>query len=124
MKGNDEGSKFYTGLPSWDVFQYLVSFLSTCCPNLKSSQARLSPTDGLLLIMRLRLNLRVAYQFNIAVSTAGDVFHRWIEVMRFHLKFLINWPTQEMCRRNMPPIVKDRYPLTHCIIDCSEIFVE
>ena len=128
LKGNDEGTKFYTGLPSWGVFQHLVSFLSTCYPNLNSTQAKLSPADGLLLtLMRLRLNLRVedlAYRFNVAVSTAGNVFHRWIEVMHVHLKFLIKWPTQQMCRTNMPPIFKDLYPHTRCIIDCSEIFIE
>ena len=106
----------------------LVSFLSACCPNLESSQAKLSPTDGLLLtLMRLRLNLRIedhVYRFYIAVSTAGDVFHRWIEVMHFHLKFLIKWSTQEICRTNMPPIFKGLYPHTCCIIDCSEIFIE
>ena len=113
-------------LPSWDVFQHLLSFLSTCYPNLNSTQAKLSPAEGLLL-MQLRLNLRIedlAYRFNIAVSTTGDVFHRWIEVMHVHLKFLIKWPTQEVCRTNMPPIFKDLYPHTHCIIDCSEIFIE
>ena len=111
LTGNDEGTKFYTGWTSWDVFQYLVSFLSTCCPNLKSIQAKLSRL--LLTLMRLRLNLCVedlVYRFSIAVSTAGDVFHRWIEVMHFHLKFLIKWPTQ--CRRNMPPIFKDLYTHT------------
>ena len=129
LKGDDAGIKFYTGLPSWDVFQHLVSFLiSTCYPNLSSTQAKLSPPDGLLLtLMRLRLNLRIedlAYRFNIAVSTAGDIFHRWIEVMHVHLKFLIKWPTQEMCHTNMPPIFKDLYPHTRCIIDCSGIFIE
>ena len=51
LKGNDEGTKFYTGLTSWDVFQHLVSFLSTCYPNLSSTQAKLSPADGLLLLL-------------------------------------------------------------------------
>lgn len=43
--------------------------------------------------------------------------------MYVHLKFL-EWPSQEMCRTNMPQVFKDLYPPTHCIIDCSEIFIE
>ena len=125
LSGNDDGLKFYTGLPSWKVFNHLVSFLSACYPNLKT---KLSPADGILLtLMRLRLNLRIedlSYHFGIGISTSNDVFHRWIDIMHFHLKFLIKWPTQETCRSNMPQIFKALYPRTRCIIDCSEIFIE
>ena len=60
LKDNDEITKFYTGLPSWKVFDHLVCFLSTCCPNLSSSRTKVSPSNGVLLtLMRLRLNLRM-----------------------------------------------------------------
>lgn len=125
LNGDDDGIKFYTGLASWKVFHHVVSFLSACCPSLKS---KLSPADGVLLtLMRLRLNLLpidLSYCFGVGVSTANDVFHRWIDVMHLHLKFLIKWPTQELCRSNMPQIFKALYPRTRCIIDCSEIFIE
>ena len=128
VEGNDEATKFYTGLPSWKVFQHLVAFLTVCCPKLKLSQAKLSPADGILLtLMRLRLNLRIedlSYRFGIAVSSTGDIFHKWIDRMHAHLKFLIKWPTQETCRTNMPQLFKDLYPRARCIIDCSEIFTE
>lgn len=114
LKENDDSTKFYTGLPSWKVLDHLVCFLSTCCPNLKSSRTKVSPSDGLLLtLMRLRLNLRIedlSYRFGIPVSTASDVFHKLIATMHVHLKFLIEWPTQETCRTNMPQIFRDLYP--------------
>ena len=44
--------------------------------------------------------------------------------MYAHLKFLIKWPSQEVCRANMPQVFKDLYPHTRCIIDCSKIFIE
>ena len=126
LKENDDGIRFYTGLSSWTVFQHPVSFLSVCCPNLRT--LKLSPSDSILLtLMRLRLNLRLedlSYRFGTSISTTNDVFHRWIDIMHHHLKFLIKWPTQETCRANMPQIFKALYPHTRCIIDCSEIFSE
>lgn len=40
------------------------------------------------------------------------------------LKFLIAWPSREMCPRNMSSIFKELYPMCRCIIDCSEVFIE
>ena len=128
LEGNDECTKFYTGLTSWSLFNHLVTFLCTVCPTLTSIQSRLSPCDGLLLtLMRLRLNLRMedlAYRFDIGSSTASDIFSRYIDLIYVHLKFLIKWPSQEVCRANMPQVFKDLYPRTRSIIDCSEIFIE
>ena len=126
IEGDDECTKFNIGLPSWAVFYHLATFLSSCCHNL--SQSKLSPSNGLMLtLMRLRLNLLaedLAYRFNIASSTASDIFNRYIDLMHVHLRFLIKWPTQETCRANMPCLFKDLYPRTRCIIDCSEIYIE
>ena len=66
----------------------------------------------------------IAYRFNIGPSTAGEVFSRNIELMYANLKFLIKWPSQEVCRANMPQVFKDLFSRTRCIIDCSEIFIE
>ena len=44
--------------------------------------------------------------------------------MSYHLKFLIKWPTKEVCSSDLPKIFRALYPLTQCIIDCSEIFTE
>ena len=77
LKENDESTKFYTGLPSWEVFQHLLSFLIICCPHLQSSHGKLSSTDDLLLVlMRFGLNLRMedlAFRFGILqVSSSTD----------------------------------------------------
>ena len=44
--------------------------------------------------------------------------------MATRLKFLIKWAPKEIVQDNMPQIFKETYPLTRCIIDCSEIFIE
>ena len=119
--------KFYTGLPSWDVFDHVLSLL---LPHIskKWSMSKLSPDDELLLVlMRLRLNLMIedlAYRFSIAKSTVTSIFTMWIDVMAVRLKFLINWAPKEIVQTNMPKIFKETYPLTRCIIDCSELFIE
>ena len=104
IEGNDESTKFYTGLPSWSCFEYLVNFLCTCEPHLVFSHSRLTPTESFLLtLMRLRLNLLIddlAYRFGIATTTAGDIFNKRLELMHTHMKFMIKWPTQETCRAN------------------------
>ena len=80
LEGNDECTKFYTGLTSWSIFKHLVTFLSTICPSLVSVQSKLSPFDSVLLtLMRLRLNLCMkdtAYSFDIGASTACNIFSR------------------------------------------------
>ena len=55
LKESDDGIRFYTELSSWRVFQQLVSFLSACCPSLRT---KFSPSDSTLLtLIQLRLNL-------------------------------------------------------------------
>ena len=129
IEGNDEATKFYTGLASWKLFQHILTFLENTCPSATPTKySKMLPPDCLLLVlMRLRLNLRIedlSYRFGITLSSVSDVFQRWIDVMFASLRFLIMWPSQETVHANMPQIFKDLYPRTRCIIDCSEIFIE
>ena len=128
IEGNDSMTKFYTGLPSWDVFEHVYSILISHVPKKWSANSKLQPRDELLLVLvRLRLNLLledIAYRFGIAKSTVTTIINLWIDVMAMRLKFLIKWVPKEIVQDNMPQIFKETYPLTRCIIDCSEIFIE
>lgn len=66
----------------------------------------------------------LAYRFDISVSTAANIFTNWIENLFVHLKPLIHSSTQQMAYQNLPPLFKDLYPNTRCIIDCMEILIE
>lgn len=127
IEKNDEATKYYTGLATWKLFEFLLDFLLKTCPGLSKSTKN-SPADRLLLVMmRLRLNLRVedlAYRFGIKTATVSVIFERWINAMFSNLGFLVKWPSQETVRANMPQIFKELYPRARCIIDCSEIFIE
>lgn len=119
---SDTKTRFYTGLPSWVLFQYVFSTLVIHIPRKKASRTRMTQQDQLLVLMRLRLNLLIedlAYRFGKAKSTVTNVFNTWIDVMATRLKFLIKWPTQEMAQANMPQIFKEIYPKARC-----EVFIE
>ena len=60
----------------------------------------------------------------VPVSKVADVFRKIIGIMHAPPKFLIEWSTQETCRKNMPQIFKNLYPRVCCIIDRSKIFIE
>ena len=51
LEGDDERTKFYTGLTSWSIFKHLVKFLSARCPSLASVHARLFPFNSILLTL-------------------------------------------------------------------------
>ena len=124
MKENDENTKFFTGLPSWQVFLHLLSFLA---PFLGQSIV-LSVQDQLLMVlMRLRLSLLVkdlAIRFNVSAASAHRIIQRGIDVMHIRLRFLVTWPSREVLEHNVPPFIKQLYPACRCIIDCSEVFIE
>ena len=125
IANDNDATQFYTGLSSWNMFEYLVSTVS---PVSEPACVKLFPADGLFLtLMRLRLNLTVkdlAYRFNISVTTVTRVFSKYIDCLFLSLKCLIRWPSQAISRINLPPIFKELYPTTRCIIDCTEIFIE
>ena len=77
--------------------------------------------------MKLRLNLHLqdlAYRTQVSVGTVSNIFHRWLDAMNIHLRFLIAWPRKEIVLHNMSPLFQELYPSTRCITDCTEIFIE
>ena len=132
IRNNDDATKFYTGLNSWGLFEHLASFLLKQYKSIHLSRyvhiVKYSPEDSLLLVlMRFQLNSRLedlSYRFSIPISTINNIVQNWIDIMHESLKFLINWPSQEVIHANMPQVFKDLYPRSRCIIDCSDVFIE
>ena len=126
IKNSDEATNFYTGLPSWSSFQFVVNFIYE--EKYDSKLSKLSPAEGLMLtLMRLRLNLTISdlsYRFHVSITTVRTVFSKWIEDLFVNFKCLIKWPTQDIARKNLPAVFADLFPNTRCIIDCSEVFIE
>ena len=124
IKDNDTATKFYTGLPSWDMYMLIFNFTASYIPRIRKSRSKLTLLDELLMVlMRLRLNLLItdlSYRFEISNSTVTSVFHQWIEILYLRLKFLVMWPSRDILQHNIPQIFTN----ARCIIDCFEIFME
>ena len=73
IQGNDQKTKFYTGLPTWAIFLHLFCFFSPCV----SPSSKLCLEDEMLLVLiRFRLGLfmqDIVNRFNIPLSVAGVV---------------------------------------------------
>ena len=125
IEGNDTKTRFYTRLPTWEVFLHVFSTLVIHISRKRASRTRMTQQDKLLLVlMRLRLNLLIedlAYRFDVAKSTVSHIFSTWIDIMAIRLKFLIKWTTKEMVQANMPQLFRETYPKARCIIDCLEV---
>ena len=124
IKENDERTNFYTGLPSWSVFQEIFNFLS---PHVAPSRSLPLEDELVMVLMRLRLRLLLedlSSRFGVTASFTSRCFQKWLEVMYHRLNFLIKWPLREVIKENMPSTFKQLYPNCICIIDCSEIFIE
>ena len=127
MQGDNDQTRFYTGLPSFAVFASLSDLFSELIsPGI--SGCGLSHSDQLLLVlMKLRLaipNQDLAYRFKIHVTKVSKVFHTWIDIMARELNQFIVWPDRGCILENLPDCFKQKYMRTTCIIDCSEIFIE
>ena len=123
IEGNDDRTKFYTGLPSWAVFLHLFLFLAA-----PASSCKLSLEDEFFIaLLRLKLGLLledIALRFDVSLSVVSRVFQKWLDLMYVRLSFMIAWPERDVCKRNMPVAFKETYPNCRCIIDCTEIFIE
>ena len=128
IANDDKKTHYYTGLPSYNVFDILVSKLTPVVAKTGNVGSGMSPADELLLVlMKLSqgtTNQDLAYRFGIDMSKVTKVFHMWIDVLAANMKSLIKWPDREMIIATLPQCFKSRYNKVVCIIDCSEIFIQ
>lgn len=128
FSANEEKVKFYTGLPSYSVFQLVLKRIT---PYIKhSSRYVLQPWQSLLLtLMRLRLAVPLqdtAFRFGVSVSTACRVFEKYVHAMYEGLcPLLVHWPSRETLWKTMPQEFKDSFGKSVAVIvDCFEVFTE
>lgn len=128
LKDNNNLVCFYTGLPTYDLFIGLCDLLRPLVPTQNAKHQRLEVHDEILMVlMKLRLDLPnedLAFRFQIASSTVGNIFQKWILLMSTELKCLIRWPDAIVLRENLPLCFRKHYARVRCIIDCFEIFIE
>ena len=127
LKGDDEQTRFYTGLSSYALFSSLSDLLASVCKKQNINQGLSVDDQFLLVLMKLRTgfpNKELAYRFEISPGRVSQIFHEWIDMMARELNQLIVWPDRQMIRKTLPDCFKALYARATCIIDCSEIFIE
>ena len=127
LKGDDEQTRFYTGLSSHVLFNCLSNLLASICKKRNTNQGSSVDDQFLLALMKLRTgfpNKELAYRFEILPGRVSQIFHEWIDVMARELKQLIIWPDRQMIWKTLPDCFKVLYARATCLIDCSEIFIE
>lgn len=120
---SDYRTKFLTGLPSYATFKWLYNYAE----DLPSSDLLSRADVLLLLLMKLRLNLRhqdLAWRFGVSTASISIMLNKALPVLAEKLKFLIRWPSRTDVQRTMSVKFRRLYPYCRVIVDCTEIFVQ
>ncbi|XP_019616711.1 PREDICTED: uncharacterized protein LOC109464218 [Branchiostoma belcheri] len=149
FRGDDDAMRFYTGLPSFDVFMALYEYIAPKAmqlqywrgsstvrdskPHQRPGMCRPGPKkkctlldEFFLVLVRLKVGLfhkDLAIRFNLSESTVSRIVTTWINFLYLELPLMFPFPTQADIRANMP-LQFSQYPTTRIIIDCTEIFIE
>ena len=144
---SNENVRFFTGLPSVEVFELLFEFLSQKVStmalwrghkhaikskgrsqNLKKRERKLTSKQELVLVlMKLKLGLvnkDLALRFGISPALVSSIFISWVRFLADVLSFLSYWPDVESTRANLPKCFKSKYPRLRATLDCTEFFLE
>ena len=126
LEGNDKLTHFYTGLPTYDSFIALVTYLEPKAMELRpwnGSKTRgedekagqsgvrcftsLTIADQLFsILIRLRRGLDamdVCVRFQISEATYSQLFTTWITFLSKELRLLFPFPSKEQVLQWMPP---------------------
>ena len=124
---DDEKTCFYTGLPTYQLFETLFSLLqSSAGSGLLINEAK-NKDQFFATLVKLRQNVLMtdlAYRMNVTEATVSKFFHKWLNVMHINLKQLVIWPDKDTLQHNLPSVFQGRFRQVRCIIDCFEIFIE
>ncbi|KAM7286056.1 uncharacterized protein ISCGN_032941 [Ixodes scapularis] len=130
-KNSNDDFLFYTGLPSYKVFQALLKYLD---PGVQGSHIQYGTSSDavtqnrrpplltveeqlFLTLAKLRLGLfekDLANRFNISQSTVSRIFSTWVNFLFLRLCELRLWQSRELINRRMPEEFKRCYG---CISD-------
>ena len=132
--GTLHSSRFYTGLPSYDVFTALLEYMQPLVEKLHQTSSgtegrKKSLTYGeelLAVLMRLRLGLwleDIANRFVVHPSTVSRIFATRIRILAVEMRKNFPWPSKETVRARTLVSFK-KYLNTRIIIDCSDFFIQ
>ncbi|XP_077980524.1 uncharacterized protein LOC144435776 [Glandiceps talaboti] len=153
LKSNNDIA-FYTGFPDPTTFLSVFEFLdpgdksenivywkcaiekvnlqnndNSSQNNVKLGRPRsLEPLEEFFLVMcRLRQGFaeqHLANLYNVSVSTVSRIIITWVNYMFLKFGCLDIWPSKDVIKATMPLSMKEKYPSTRVILDCTEIKCE
>ncbi|KAH9366783.1 hypothetical protein HPB48_014473 [Haemaphysalis longicornis] len=120
--------QYYTGLPSFEVFEALHNALANGMPRpIKGPEPKLSHAEEFLMVLvRLRTGLPIkelARNFGMTMSHCSKTFSKWVLYMQAALKSMTRFPTLAEVQRNLPHHFKG-FEDTRVVIDCTEIKIQ
>ena len=145
FKDDHKMFRFYTGICDYGTFQALFKYFGPAVNNLvykdsktnygkivtpgyvkRGPKRTLSPENEFFLVLvRLRLGLLeedLAYRAGISQSHLSRIFTTLFDFLHGHFCALPIW--RSCVDETMPKCVKETYPTTRVVIDCTEIFIE
>ncbi|KAF4524569.1 hypothetical protein B566_EDAN015519 [Ephemera danica] len=81
--------KYYTGLPNYELLKFVFNFVTKEAPGDTHRNCLLPLQECVMFLMRLRLNVTttdLGFRFNVSISTACRMFHKWLDMMYTNLK--------------------------------------
>ena len=143
IKENDKLFQYYTGLPSFLVFDALLDYFADKTSNMQyvatarhehnasrflkkpGPKRTLSKSEEFFAtLVRLRLGLpskHCSRLFGISESTYSSIFNTWVIVIALELEKICCMPSAEITSNNIAPCF-DRFPSTRIVLDCTELF--
>ncbi|CAL9691906.1 unnamed protein product [Knipowitschia caucasica] len=121
---SDHWLQLHTGLPSLDMFSFLLSYVNGVLP---TSTVMSCKSILLCVLVKLRLNLKyqdLAQCFRVSLTTVSDILNLYLPILAQKLCFLIQWPEKDDLIRHMPSVFKALYPKCCGIIDCFKVYIQ
>ena len=147
---SDKDLSFYTGFPNASVLESILQYLNPGkegeninywhsstddVTNVNQGSDKDAPKQGrprqlspreefFLTLCRLRQGFKeehLSHLYGISQATASRIVVSWINFMFLKFSTIPIWPSKEKVEEHMPADLKEKYPSTRVIIDCTEI---
>ena len=139
---NDKSCMFWTGVISLATLNFIFEWVSPCAAKMKlwvgkkrHDDKACKPRKRILslfeefvfVLIRIRRGLDtevLATFMGVTQSHVSKICISWINLLHKCFIPLLEWPTADMVRLDMPKSFRKNFPSTRVIIDCSELFVQ
>ncbi|XP_077537119.1 uncharacterized protein LOC144149430 [Haemaphysalis longicornis] len=119
---------FYTGLPSYSVFEGLYTVLAGGMPRSRKGPEPIldCKEQFFLVLVRLRTGMplqEVARNFGVTVSLCSKLFSKWIVYLQKALRQMTRFPSLKQVQKQLPHHFRE-FPDTRIVIDGTEVKIQ